>query len=580
MADRILKGAVKGIASGIGLVSEGIHHHKERKEAKTHAREATGQEKHPEAAPGGSFEEGDEEHWDLDEAQDELISTCSETPETSHPEEHTSQRDQANPTKITNAFMRRHPLPASAPSHTSTEHGPDGKGSQTAVAEFQTAPRIPLPVILPQRRPEARARGFIRAYAPDLAVKGIDQETFLDFIETFNQASLASPWLDAINLAGFATLALPPGISQAVQLAITISVTIAKDIQSRKRQNTFLDRINDEFFRPRGLYCLVMTWQPDTPTLHTSVDVTRTVAARMATPESTGAKVKRAMKTSAGASGVEFAECAPLVFPELDELAVQTGAEAECKRDTLKHYKSFAEVYFDRRAQAKHAGENPDSALAKLGGPKPHFTSRYADPNHPASNGNLISLLTGGKVSPPDLREVVGGGRGSGGGIGGFGGRRGGPGMGMGTGMGIIGGHRSGGMGERGGMALGGFGGGRLGGGWRGRMGYGQDQDQEYMMQRQQQDLQYRDPYQQQPDRPGGGIGLGMGRGAGGSPAGLEGLVGAIMGSGLGGGRGQGQSPIKRILSQDVLYLVIVNMPTEEELAAAHEMSEREHEHA
>lgn len=33
----------------------------------------------------------------------------------------------------------------------------------------------------------------------------------------------------------------------------------------------------------------------------------------------------------------------------------------------------------------------------------PTFTSRYADPNHPASNGNLISLVTGGHVNPSNL---------------------------------------------------------------------------------------------------------------------------------------------------------------------------------
>lgn len=32
-------------------------------------------------------------------------------------------------------------------------------------------------------------------------------------------------------------------------------------------------------------------------------------------------------------------------------------------------------------------------------GPKPTFTSRYADPNHPASSGDLLALVTGGHVS-------------------------------------------------------------------------------------------------------------------------------------------------------------------------------------
>lgn len=36
--------------------------------------------------------------------------------------------------------------------------------------------RLPCPVIIPQRRPESRDRGFVRAYAPNLVDSGIDHE--------------------------------------------------------------------------------------------------------------------------------------------------------------------------------------------------------------------------------------------------------------------------------------------------------------------------------------------------------------------------------------------------------------------
>lgn len=55
--------------------------------------------------------------------------------------------------------------------------------------------------------------------------------------------------------------------------------------------------------------------------------------------------------------------------------------------------------------------KHPESFLAQ--GPPEKFRSRYADPNHPASSGNLISFISGGHINPPSL--------GSGGG---FGGRR------------------------------------------------------------------------------------------------------------------------------------------------------------
>lgn len=50
--------------------------------------------------------------------------------------------------------------------------------------------------------------------------------------------------------------------------------------------------------------------------------------------------------------------------------------------------------------------ENPESHLAQ--GPKPAFTSRYADPNHPASSGDLLALVSGGQLSAQKLRSLRG----------------------------------------------------------------------------------------------------------------------------------------------------------------------------
>jgi hypothetical protein len=49
--------------------------------------------------------------------------------------------------------------------------------------------RLPCPVIIPQRRPGAKKRGFVRAYAPVLADCGISQDVFLKFISDFHKAS-------------------------------------------------------------------------------------------------------------------------------------------------------------------------------------------------------------------------------------------------------------------------------------------------------------------------------------------------------------------------------------------------------
>jgi hypothetical protein len=53
--------------------------------------------------------------------------------------------------------------------------------------------RLPCPVIIPQRRPKDKERGFIRAYAPALLECGIDEATFLNFIDSLNQATKVSP---------------------------------------------------------------------------------------------------------------------------------------------------------------------------------------------------------------------------------------------------------------------------------------------------------------------------------------------------------------------------------------------------
>jgi hypothetical protein len=49
--------------------------------------------------------------------------------------------------------------------------------------------RLPCPVIIPQRRPGAKKRGFVRAYAPVLADCGISQDVFVKFISDFHKAS-------------------------------------------------------------------------------------------------------------------------------------------------------------------------------------------------------------------------------------------------------------------------------------------------------------------------------------------------------------------------------------------------------
>lgn len=206
--DKILGYVVSGIAGGIGLASESITARKQAKTSRSNADNNDSNKDVPspvqEPEEETAVEEGDDELLDLDEAQDELTRTVS-------PKNHPKQ----DATQITEAFIRQFPLPEY------TEHAP--------LSQLQ------FPVILPQRRPKDRSRGFIRAYAPELEKCGIDQAMFLEFLETFQKSSEASPWLQAINLASIGTMFLPTVTGFLVGIAIQASVQIAMGVQSRSR---------------------------------------------------------------------------------------------------------------------------------------------------------------------------------------------------------------------------------------------------------------------------------------------------------------------------------------------------------
>lgn len=157
--------------------------------------------------------------------------------------------------------------------------------------------------------------------------------------------------------------------------------------------------MNNEFFKPRGLYCLIMTYKPEASATHASVDITQVIST-YSIPAASGMKegLKNLRMSSGKTHGeLEMPEAAPLIFPALDALADSTSPEGVQKQNKLKSRQKFVADYFDRRAQAKYSVENPSSSLAAPQ-EKP-FTSRYSDPNHAASSGGLVSLITGGAIN-------------------------------------------------------------------------------------------------------------------------------------------------------------------------------------
>ena len=152
-------------------------------------------------APEDEAEDELEDDWALDEAQDELRSPIEEN----------------GPPTTGDDFLSHHPPPGY---------------SEQAPRERQ---RLPFPIVIPQRRPKDRSRGFIRAYAPVLENCGIDQATWLEFLDSFEKNSTANPWIKTVNFAALATIPLPLAIGSAVGYAIRKGSEVAIEVQGRER---------------------------------------------------------------------------------------------------------------------------------------------------------------------------------------------------------------------------------------------------------------------------------------------------------------------------------------------------------
>lgn len=177
---------------------------------------------------GDRYIENDEVDWELDDAASEPAG--SECPPS-------DSNRQAGIEEIVNSFVIQHPPPKVA----------------------ATSGQLPCPVILPQRRPRNKSRGFVRAYAPVLSDCGIDQATFLDFLNSFERASevclsasyrgsspksfmlmgiylpQVSPIFHVMNAAAFGLGFVPSVAAQTTAIALNVSVKVGEEVQMRKR---------------------------------------------------------------------------------------------------------------------------------------------------------------------------------------------------------------------------------------------------------------------------------------------------------------------------------------------------------
>ena len=269
-----------------------------------------------------SDSEGDEANWALDEAAEEVATPGAEDPKLKY-----GMMAQPTIESFSAVVMAKCP-PLNHPTNP-----------------------LERPVIIPQRRPGARDRGFIHAYSPDLAEKGISQEAFLSFIQTFHAASQASPLLNVVFVSAGVVGLVPEPISMITSTIIQFAAGAAIYLQTTQRTHSFLDEMNDKLFKPRGLYAMVMKYIPQgaRPVSVQQADL-NTLVSKENGPHKSYQNF-RAVNAGRSYGAIEMPDSAPLVFPALDE-AAQTQDPA--KANKLKSSMAFVTDYYDKRAQASY----------------------------------------------------------------------------------------------------------------------------------------------------------------------------------------------------------------------------------
>jgi hypothetical protein len=170
--------------------------------------------------------------------------------------------------------------------------------------------------------------------------------------------------------------------------------------------------MNKDVFMPAGLYAMVIVCKQDasvTGGIQLSMEAVNFENTKIISkwglpgdgPTSKSSKFTRPIRIASGKANVDEMplEIAPLIYPGLDDMVKRPELKRnESLKERMMRNKGFVADYFDRRAQANFSGNNPDAALTKAHGDAPEFKTRFADPNNACNNGHLVSLVTGGKV--------------------------------------------------------------------------------------------------------------------------------------------------------------------------------------
>lgn len=131
---------------------------------------------------------------------------------------------------------------------------------QQANPAFSTGIRQKLlPVAIPQMT-KGRGTPFMRLNSPALQEYGISEPEFIEFIDTLNIVSAASPPFKILDLAGGIIGMVPNHWAQLTSNLIKLTVMGGTAIVSKSRTDAFMQDANQRIFGPKGLKaCLITT---------------------------------------------------------------------------------------------------------------------------------------------------------------------------------------------------------------------------------------------------------------------------------------------------------------------------------
>ncbi|KKK15707.1 hypothetical protein AOCH_007061 [Aspergillus ochraceoroseus] len=446
---------VKLVGSGLGLGSEAIHAAREHSSS---SRAAT-------AVPPGSSAPNGPEHAEL--VDDSTAHRLVANGQAEYVVGQSGQAQQSNPLEGAPALdysdrfdhdeaawelddMVEHTRPPVYEEEPMAASGADSDDAKMKMREAmvrklvtmagpapQPQRRLACPVIIPQRRPRKKERGFVRAYAPILADCGISEEVFVQFLEDLDRANKASQWIEVVFVAAGILGLVPEPTTQILSAVVQLIAGTARELQTRRRENTFLDCVNKDLLMPRGLYAMIMTFKDQVPGQQQGVlsplssklgqtlfskeklDLNQTVA-KYSNPDPNISQFNKALQSIRLSSGktcgeLELPEAAELVYPDLDRVVAQ-AVEGKGSRDQpastggLNKFKGagkWVQDYMDRRAHAFYEAEHPGTTLTVPSTHREPMKSRFNDPNHPANSGSLTALLTGGLVPVPGIETIA-----------------------------------------------------------------------------------------------------------------------------------------------------------------------------